>query len=66
MSDFMEWFLRMKGKGGETSSKTPEFVDLDTLPSDPADRKPISSYNVNQRDEIRRAYILRGHVNQKV
>ncbi|KAI7728095.1 hypothetical protein M8C21_030644, partial [Ambrosia artemisiifolia] len=54
----MERFLRRKS--GESSSKTPEFVDLDTLPTDPADRKPISSYNVNQRDEIRRAYILRG------
>ncbi|XP_076932931.1 uncharacterized protein LOC143598651 [Bidens hawaiensis] len=56
-SDIMERFLKMKG--GESSTKTPDYVDVDALPSDHADRKPISAYNVNQRDEIRRAYILR-------
>ncbi|XP_035837174.1 zinc finger MYM-type protein 1-like [Helianthus annuus] len=53
--DVMARFL--KKKKVDTSS---ELIDLDTLPSDPYDRKPIESYNVNQRDEIRRAYILRG------
>ncbi|XP_022008264.1 zinc finger MYM-type protein 1-like [Helianthus annuus] len=52
--DFMARFVKRKV---DTSS---ELIDLDTLPSDPYDRKPIESYNVNQRDEIRRAYILRG------
>ncbi|KAJ0771472.1 putative transcription factor and/or regulators TTF-type(Zn) family [Helianthus annuus] len=32
----------------------------DNLSSDPYDRKPIESYNVNQRDEIRMVYLLRG------
>ncbi|XP_022024859.1 zinc finger MYM-type protein 1-like [Helianthus annuus] len=53
--DVMARFL--KRKKVDTSS---ELINLDTLPSDPYDRKPIESYNVNQRDEIRRAYILRG------
>ena len=35
-------------------------VDVSTLPSDPADRNPISYYDVNDHDEIRRAYIQRG------
>ncbi|KAJ0798042.1 hypothetical protein HanPI659440_Chr04g0180521 [Helianthus annuus] len=52
--DFMARFL--KRKGVESSS---EFLDVDTLPSDPYDRKPIESYNMNQRDEIRKAYLLR-------
>ncbi|XP_076943248.1 uncharacterized protein LOC143613426 [Bidens hawaiensis] len=55
----MERFLKQKGNQG-SSSKTPEFVELDGLPSDPADRKPISTYSVNQRDETRRTYLLRG------
>ncbi|KAI3690317.1 hypothetical protein L2E82_48297 [Cichorium intybus] len=36
------------------------IVDLDNLPCDPADRPRILSYNVNQRDEIRRRYWLKG------
>ncbi|KAK1421858.1 hypothetical protein QVD17_24535 [Tagetes erecta] len=54
----MERFF--KRKTSESSSKTLEYVDVHTLPSDPADRKPILSYNPNQRDEIRREYLLRG------
>ncbi|XP_035842137.1 uncharacterized protein LOC110924533 [Helianthus annuus] len=50
----MARFLKRKV---DTSS---ELIDLDTLPSDPYDRKLIESYNVNQKDAIRRAYILRG------
>ncbi|XP_022024195.1 zinc finger MYM-type protein 1-like [Helianthus annuus] len=50
----MARFLKRKM---DTSS---ELIDLDTLPSDPYDCKPIKSYNVNQKDAIRRAYILRG------
>ncbi|XP_076922772.1 uncharacterized protein LOC143584613 [Bidens hawaiensis] len=55
----MEKFLKQNGNQG-SSSKTPEFVELDDLPSDPADRKPISTYDLNQQDEIRRTYLLRG------
>ena len=50
----MARFLKRKV---DTSS---EFVDVDTLPSDAYNRKSIESYNVNQRDKIRRAYLLRG------
>ncbi|CAH9138308.1 unnamed protein product [Cuscuta epithymum] len=35
-------------------------VDLDDLPSDPAKRRKISEYHPNQRDEIRRKYLIKG------
>ncbi|KAI3763962.1 hypothetical protein L2E82_13960 [Cichorium intybus] len=35
-------------------------ADLNDLPQDPADRPRISTYNPNQRDEVRRAYLLKG------
>ena len=35
-------------------------VDLDSLDYDPGTRKQIWEYHVNQRDEIRRAYIKKG------
>ncbi|XP_010558839.1 PREDICTED: zinc finger MYM-type protein 1-like [Tarenaya hassleriana] len=38
----------------------PEQIDLHDLPSDPADRKKILEYHPNQRDEIRRKYLIRG------
>ncbi|KAK1369055.1 zinc finger MYM-type protein 1-like [Heracleum sosnowskyi] len=38
----------------------PKLIDLNQLPSDPHDRKRILDCHPNQRDEIRRAYILRG------
>ncbi|KAL9666885.1 hypothetical protein QQ045_001229 [Rhodiola kirilowii] len=37
-----------------------EYIDLNDLPWDPADRKKIREYHPNQRDEIRRKYLLRG------
>ncbi|KAL9675399.1 hypothetical protein QQ045_003601 [Rhodiola kirilowii] len=37
-----------------------EYVDLNDLPWDPADRPKIREYHPNQRDEIRRKYLLRG------
>ena len=42
------------------SSSRKTSIDIDALPSDPADRKPISSYHPNDRDEVRRAYLQRG------
>ena len=42
------------------SSTQRSRVDVSTLLSNPADRNPISYYDVNDRDEIRRAYIQRG------
>ena len=35
-------------------------VNLDSLDYDPSTRKQIWEYHVNQRDEIRRAYIKKG------
>ncbi|XP_071705044.1 uncharacterized protein [Rutidosis leptorrhynchoides] len=38
----------------------PKNIDVNDLPWDPADRKPILDYNPNQREEIRRLYCQRG------
>ena len=35
-------------------------IDLENLPTDPGLRTPISKYDPNIRDEVRRAYIQRG------
>ena len=35
-------------------------IDLDSLDYDPGTRKQILEYHINQRDEIRRAYIIKG------
>ncbi|KAJ0427520.1 hypothetical protein HanHA300_Chr17g0636151 [Helianthus annuus] len=56
--DVMARFLN-KRKTIEIGSSS-DFVDVNDLPSDPHDRKAIASYNVNQRDDVRRAYLLRG------
>lgn len=42
------------------NSSVPELIDLDKLPRDPAKRKRMSDYHPNQRDEIRRKYLLWG------
>ena len=49
----------------EPISRNPSFskrnpIDTNALPADPAERKPISSYHPNERDEVRRAYLQRG------
>ncbi|XP_076955214.1 uncharacterized protein LOC143629961 [Bidens hawaiensis] len=46
--------------GSSSSSSKPSKVDLDDLPWDPSESLPISSYHPSQKDEIRRAYLLRG------
>ncbi|CAH9115656.1 unnamed protein product [Cuscuta epithymum] len=43
-----------------TPSSLPREIDLNDLPWDPAERKKNSAYHPNQRDEIRRKYLLRG------
>lgn len=35
-------------------------VDLKNLPADPGERKQLSCYHPNDRDEIRRAYLAKG------
>ncbi|CAM8886897.1 unnamed protein product [Rhodiola kirilowii] len=37
-----------------------EYVDINDLPYDPAKRKKISDYHPNQRDQIRRKYLVKG------
>ncbi|KAK9047973.1 hypothetical protein SSX86_033065 [Deinandra increscens subsp. villosa] len=41
-------------------------IDLNDLPSDPFERKPISSYHPTQKDDIRRAYLSKGPCQPKV
>ncbi|XP_076901790.1 uncharacterized protein LOC143556336 [Bidens hawaiensis] len=43
-----------------SSSSKPLKINLDDLPWHPSERQPISSYHQSQKDEIRRAYLLRG------
>uniref|UniRef100_A0A8R7THM1 TTF-type domain-containing protein n=1 Tax=Triticum urartu TaxID=4572 RepID=A0A8R7THM1_TRIUA len=42
------------------NSAVPELVDLNKLPRDPAKRKRMADYHPNQRDEIRRKYLIWG------
>jgi len=42
------------------SSSRKTSIDINALPSDPVDRKPISSYHPNDHDEVRKAYLRRG------
>ncbi|KAL6581953.1 hypothetical protein OROMI_005967 [Orobanche minor] len=42
------------------ASASKKFVDLNSLPSDPALRKKICDYHPNQVDDIRRYYIAKG------
>ncbi|XP_038689137.1 zinc finger MYM-type protein 1-like isoform X2 [Tripterygium wilfordii] len=63
----MERFFKRKlthesgsGSSSGNSSSIPKEVDLNNLPSDPAERKKISEYHPNQIDEIRRAYLIKG------
>ena len=41
-------------------SPPPPDINLNELPRDPAKRKSILSYHPNQRDEVRREYLIRG------
>ena len=43
-----------------TPSTQKSRIDVSVLPSDPTDRWLISNYDVNDRGEVRRAYIERG------
>lgn len=58
----MEKFFKRKASTPESSStpSMPSEIDLNDLPWDPADRKKNSEYHPNQRDEIRRQYLIRG------
>ena len=49
-----------KKEGNEQKQEKFMKIDLNSLPVDPAERKPIEFYHVNQIDEIRRAYLQKG------
>ncbi|XP_022032605.2 zinc finger MYM-type protein 1-like [Helianthus annuus] len=55
-------FFQRQPSNVESSSSNgkPLKIDMDNLPWDPSERKPISSYHPSQKDEIRRTYLLRG------
>ncbi|KAJ9560496.1 hypothetical protein OSB04_005656 [Centaurea solstitialis] len=48
------------GEDNEKEQHKYTKVDLNSLPVDPAERPSIDFYHVNQRDEIRRAYLQKG------
>jgi hypothetical protein len=50
---------KVDGSSSPQSSKRIR-VDLNTLKRDPAERQKISSYHPNDRNEIRRAYLMKG------
>ncbi|KAJ9562232.1 hypothetical protein OSB04_007392, partial [Centaurea solstitialis] len=66
----MERFLKRKASTSESSSSDipqprhspsiPTEIDINDLPWDPSERKRILEYHPNQRDEIRRKYLIRG------
>jgi hypothetical protein len=49
-----------RSKVQKSNSSVRELIDLDKLPRDPAKRKRMFDYHPNQRDEIRRKYLLWG------
>jgi len=51
--------MKIYDKRKEPSPPRSESDDID-LPSDPADRKRITDYHPNQRDEVIRQYLIRG------
>ena len=58
----MERYFKRKPSTPESGSapSVPCEIDLSDLPSDPAVRKKNSEYHPNQKDEIRRKYLIRG------
>ncbi|XP_024993104.1 uncharacterized protein LOC112526901 [Cynara cardunculus var. scolymus] len=67
----MERFLKRKASTSDNSGKPlnnlrndlpsmPREVDLNNLPSNPTERKRILQYHPNQREEIRRHYLIKG------
>ncbi|ESQ50115.1 hypothetical protein EUTSA_v10002275mg [Eutrema salsugineum] len=56
---FLKGKRSFKRKGPEDDSKNLSG-DLENFPSDPADRKRILEYHANERDEVRRKYLMKG------
>ncbi|KAL4586419.1 hypothetical protein LXL04_011055 [Taraxacum kok-saghyz] len=57
-------FYKMK-EGNEQEQEKFMKIDLNSLPVDLAERKPMEFYHVNQRYEIRRAPLQKGHFQPK-
>ena len=53
----MEKYLKRKAPSTSNNTNT---IDINNLPSDPSDRPKMITYNPNQRDEIRRKYLVNG------
>ena len=49
-----------QGKCDDNAKKSSTDIDLADLPTDPGKRIPISSYDVNVRDKVRRHYLQNG------
>ena len=47
-------------KNSNCAKRSKVDIDLENLPTDPGLRTPISEYDPNIRDQVRRAYIQRG------
>ena len=56
----MEKFFKRKASTSNTSVPPNNVIDINDLPSDPSERPKIISYNPNQREQIRRKYLVRG------
>ncbi|XP_038679226.1 zinc finger MYM-type protein 1-like isoform X2 [Tripterygium wilfordii] len=66
----MDKFFKRKSIAGDSSQshardksamkQSRVEIDLTNLPADPGHRLPIWSYNANDRDQVRRAYLLKG------
>ena len=54
-----------KKEGNEREQEKFMKIDLNSLPVDPAERKPMEFYHVNQRDEIKRVYLQKWHFQPK-
>lgn len=56
----VEQSLRINISQSSSMPSMPKLIELKELPLDPFDRKKILDYHSNQRDEIRRTYLIRG------
>ncbi|XP_024990595.1 zinc finger MYM-type protein 1-like [Cynara cardunculus var. scolymus] len=57
----MEKYLKRKASSSTgNNDASNNVIDVNDLPWDPSERPKIITYNPNQRDEIRRKYLVRG------
>ena len=51
---------RSAGASNTLPSSEENIYDVELLPHDPGKRTPITSYDVNDQDAVRRGYIMKG------